>query len=109
MKKTLSIILSLALLLCAVVVIPAFSVSADTVEFSDYAFDTTLFDSSKYNLDASNSNNQKNPNTNKFWLDGDAWIGGSRKDGLFTNRTISKCPNFEKRLVLFANIGKRER
>ena len=36
-------------------------------------------------------------------------IAYDKKDGLFTNRTISKCPNFEKRLVLFANIGKRER
>ncbi len=91
MKKTLSIILSLALLLCAVVVIPAFSVSADTVEFSDYAFNTTIFDSSKYNLDATNANNQINTVTNKFWLDGDAWIGGSRKDGLFmkANRKTS--------------------
>ncbi|MBO5358628.1 MAG: hypothetical protein J6A78_04830, partial [Clostridia bacterium] len=91
MKKTLSIILSLAVLLCAVVVIPAFSVSADTVEFSDYAFNTTIFDSSKYNLDATNANNQINTVTNKFWLDGDAWIGGSRKDGLFikANRKTS--------------------
>ncbi len=36
-------------------------------------------------------------------------IAYDKKDGLFTNRTISKCPNFEKRLVLFANIGKRGR
>ncbi|MBE6780989.1 MAG: hypothetical protein E7545_08425, partial [Ruminococcaceae bacterium] len=83
MKKTLSIILSLALLLCVVVVIPAFSVSADTVEFSDYAFNTTIFDSSKYNLDATDANNQINTVTKKFWLDGGAWIGSSRKDGLF--------------------------
>ncbi len=34
-------------------------------------------------------------------------IAYDKKDGLFTNRTISKCPNLEKRLVLFANIGKR--
>ena len=83
MKKTLSIILSLALLLGAVVVIPAFSVSAETVEFSDYAFNTTIFSSSKYNLDATNANNQINTVTNKLWLDGGAWIGSSRKDGLF--------------------------
>ncbi len=83
MKKTLSIILSLALLLGVLVVIPAFSASADTVEFSDYAFNKTIFDSSKYNLADSDKNNQINPATNKFWLDGGAWIGGSRKDGLF--------------------------
>ena len=36
-------------------------------------------------------------------------VSCDKKDGIFTNRTISKCPNFEKRLVLFSNIGRRER
>ncbi len=36
-------------------------------------------------------------------------VSFDKKDGIFTNRTISKCPNFEKRLVLFSNIGRRER
>lgn len=36
-------------------------------------------------------------------------VAYDKKDGIFTNRTISKCPNFEKRLVLFSNIGRRER
>ncbi len=94
MKKTLSIILSLALLLGAVVVIPAFSVSADTVEFSDYAFNKTIFDSSIYNDDpfiepnVINPNNQVNPVTGKKWLFDGATVSGSttsssNKDGLF--------------------------
>ncbi len=62
MKKTLSVILSLAVLLCAVVVIPAFSVSADTNDISAYTSDNTLFDSSVYE-----ANGHKNAK-GELWL-----------------------------------------
>lgn len=109
MKKLLSIILTLALLISCVVAVPLFTAQADTA--ADTTADlkevyTEVFDSNDY-LDALHVNSDIVTDSDKgYWLGGNSWVSNSSTNqyGLYMNNTSVSAEILDRNINGISNV-----